>query len=135
MQNYPPALQKPFLQIQRVPPLDVEKKKFFKSSFYQSHVVAFVLTIPNWYTTWVLQIFFVNIEKKCNYLSVLRSVLHSETLLWRQIIASEFVRRAAAAAWSYYSLLQGSCRLTWLPDTTLTSHPPHRTDSDITTTP
>ena len=40
------------------------KKKFFKSSFYQSHVVAFVLTIPKWYNTWVLQIFFVNIWTK-----------------------------------------------------------------------
>ena len=37
------------------------KKKFFKSSFYQSHVMAFGLTIPKWYNTWVLQIFFVNI--------------------------------------------------------------------------
>ena len=25
LKNYPPALQKPFLKIQRVPPLDVEK--------------------------------------------------------------------------------------------------------------
>ena len=33
----------------------------FKSSFYQSHMMAFGLTIPKWYNTWVLQIFFVNI--------------------------------------------------------------------------
>ena len=32
-----------------------------KSSFYQSHVIALGLTIPKWYNTWVLQIFFVNI--------------------------------------------------------------------------
>ena len=37
------------------------KTKFFKSRFYQSHVMAFGLTIPKWYNTWVLQIFFVNI--------------------------------------------------------------------------
>jgi len=39
-------------------------KKIFKSSFYQSHVMAFGLTIPKWYNTWVLQIFFVNIWSK-----------------------------------------------------------------------
>ena len=30
----------------------------FKSSFYQSHVMAFGLTIPKWYNTWVSKIFF-----------------------------------------------------------------------------
>ena len=44
----------------RVPPLDL-KKYFFsnrlKSFFYQSHWIAFVLTIPKWYNTWVLKIF------------------------------------------------------------------------------
>merc|ERR1739837_62321 len=48
----------------RVPPLDL-KKYFFsnrlKSFFYQSHWIAFGLTIPKWYNTWVLEIFFVNI--------------------------------------------------------------------------
>ena len=48
--NYHPALQKPFLKLQRGDPLDVEKK-IFKSSFYQSHVMAFGLTIPKWYNT------------------------------------------------------------------------------------
>ena len=38
------------------------KKNFFKSIFYQSHVMALGLTIPKWYNTWVLQIFF------CKYL-------------------------------------------------------------------
>ena len=61
LKNYPPALQKPFLKIQRGDPLDVEKKFFFKSSFYQSHMMAFGLTIPKYYNTWVLKIFFKNI--------------------------------------------------------------------------
>ena len=41
------------------------KNIFFKnrliSFFYQSHWIAFGLTIPKWYNTWVLEIFFVNI--------------------------------------------------------------------------
>ena len=48
----------------RVPPLDLKKYFFWnrlKSFFYQSHWIAFVLTIPKWYNTWVLEIFFVNI--------------------------------------------------------------------------
>merc|ERR1711978_882961 len=48
----------------RVPPLDL-KKYFFgnrlKSFFYESHWIAFGLTIPKWYNTWVSKIFFVNI--------------------------------------------------------------------------
>ena len=36
-------------------------KNRLKSFFYQSHWIAFVLTIPKWYNTWVLEIFFVNI--------------------------------------------------------------------------
>ena len=46
---------------------DFEKHFFFKfpkSFFYQSHVIAFGLTIPKWYNTWVLKIFFVNIFSK-----------------------------------------------------------------------
>ena len=35
--------------------------KFPKLFFYQSHSRAFGLTIPKWYNTWVLKIFFVNI--------------------------------------------------------------------------
>ena len=50
-----------------VPPLDL-KKYFFsyrvKSFFYQSHCIALGLTIPKWYNTWVLKIFFVNIFSK-----------------------------------------------------------------------
>ena len=38
--------------------------RFPKSFFYQSHVIAFGLTIPKWYNTWVLKIFFVNICSK-----------------------------------------------------------------------
>ena len=34
------------------------------SFFYQSHCIAFGLTIPKWYNTWVLKIFFVNIFSK-----------------------------------------------------------------------
>ena len=41
--------QKPFLKIQKV--LWVLKKKIFKSNFYQSHVMAFGLTIPKWFNT------------------------------------------------------------------------------------
>ena len=52
-------------------PLWMLKKKFFKSSFYQSHVMAFGLTIPKWYNTWVLQIFFVNIWSKIFFKRVL----------------------------------------------------------------
>merc|ERR1711884_335684 len=41
------------------------KKYFFsnrlKSFFYQSHWIAFGLTIPKCYNTWVSEIFFVNI--------------------------------------------------------------------------
>ena len=52
--------QKPFFLNQRPPPLDF-KKYFFsngpKSYFYQSHCIAFGLTIPKWYNTWVLKIF------------------------------------------------------------------------------
>ena len=36
-------------------------KNRLKSFFYQSHWIAFGLTIPKWYNTWVLEIFFVNI--------------------------------------------------------------------------
>ena len=53
LKNYPLTLQKLFLKIQRVPPLDVE----FESSFYQSHVIAFGLTIPKWYNTCIENIF------------------------------------------------------------------------------
>ena len=35
--------------------------KFPKLFFYQSHSRALGLTIPKWYNTWVLKIFFVNI--------------------------------------------------------------------------
>ena len=48
----------------RVPPLDLKKYFFWnrlKSFFYQSHWIAFGLTIPKWYNTWVSEIFFVNI--------------------------------------------------------------------------
>ena len=58
--NYPPALQKPFLQIQRPPPLDLEKYFFSnrpKSFFQQSHLIGIGLRIPKWYDTWVLKIF------------------------------------------------------------------------------
>ena len=57
LQNFFCALQKLFLQIQRIPPLDVEKT-FLKINFYQSHVMAFGLKIPKWYNTLVLKIFF-----------------------------------------------------------------------------
>ena len=54
------ALQKPFLQIQRPPPLDL-KKYFFpnrpKSFFKQSHSIGIGLTIPKRYDTWVSEIF------------------------------------------------------------------------------
>ena len=56
--------KKIFFQIQRGDPC-VFKNIFFKnrlkSFFYQSHWIAFGLTIPKWYNTWVLEIFFVNI--------------------------------------------------------------------------
>ena len=42
---------------------DFEKyffSKFPKTIFYLSHPIAFGLTIPKWYNTWVLKIFFVN---------------------------------------------------------------------------
>ena len=45
-------------------PLWMLKKKSFNSSFYQSHVMAFGLTIPKWYNSWVLQIFLKNIWSK-----------------------------------------------------------------------
>ena len=39
-------------------------KNRLKSFFYQSHWIAFGLTIPKWYNTWVLEIFLVNIFSK-----------------------------------------------------------------------
>ena len=60
----PPRTAKTVFANPKGPPFGCWKKNFFKSSFYQSHVVAFVLTIPKWYNTWVLQIFFVNIWSK-----------------------------------------------------------------------
>ena len=36
-------------------------KNRLKSFFYQSHWIAFGLTIPKWYNTWVLKIFFKKI--------------------------------------------------------------------------
>ena len=36
LKNYPPALQKPFLKIQRVPPLDVEKKNSSNQVFIKA---------------------------------------------------------------------------------------------------
>ena len=72
LKNYPPAQQKPFFLNQRPPPLDF-KKYFFsngpKSYFYQSHCIALGLTIPKWYNTWVLKIFFVNIFFKNIFLN------------------------------------------------------------------
>ena len=60
----PPNPKSKKSKISKGSPLWMLKKKFFKSSFYQSHVMAFGLTIPKWYNTWVLQIFFVNIRSK-----------------------------------------------------------------------
>ena len=51
----------------RVPPLDLKKYFFWnrlKSFFYQSHWIAFGLTIPKWYDTWVSEIFLGNIFLK-----------------------------------------------------------------------
>ena len=50
------------------------KKKFFKLSLYQTHVVAFGLTILKWYNTWVLQIFFVNIFFKNWKKNILKNI-------------------------------------------------------------
>ena len=62
VEKLPPGIAKTVFENPKGPPLwMLKKKKFFKSSFYQSHVMAFGLTIPKWYNTWVLQIFFVNI--------------------------------------------------------------------------
>merc|ERR1712155_384934 len=64
LKNYPPAQQKPFFLNQRPSPLDLKNYFFLnchKSFFYQSHCIALGLTIPKWYNTWVLKIFFVNI--------------------------------------------------------------------------
>ena len=63
-EKLPPCTAKTVFENPKGPPFGCWKKKFFESSFYQSHVVAFVLTIPKWYNTWVLQIFFVNIWSK-----------------------------------------------------------------------
>ena len=60
----PPGTAKTVFENPKGPPFGCWKKKFFKSSFHQSHVMAFGLTIPKWYNTWVLQIFFVNIWSK-----------------------------------------------------------------------
>merc|ERR1712218_519868 len=60
----PPGTAKTVFENPKGPPFGCSKKKFFKSSFHQSHVMAFGLTIPKWYNTWVLQIFSVNIWSK-----------------------------------------------------------------------
>ena len=60
----------------RVPPLDL-KKYFFsnrlKSFCYQSHWIAFGLTIPKWYNTWVLKIF-LNIFLKKYFEKYLKNI-------------------------------------------------------------
>ena len=68
LKNYPPALQKPFLKIQRVPPLDVEN--FFSSNqvFIKAmlwHLLSrFQNGITLRYCKYFLKIFFQKIEKK-----------------------------------------------------------------------
>ena len=68
LKNYPPALQKPFLKIQRVPPLDVEKifssnQVFIKAMLW--HLLSrFQNGITLRYCKYFLKIFFQKIEKK-----------------------------------------------------------------------
>ena len=57
----PPGTAKTVFANPKGPPFGCWNFFFVKSSFYQSHVIALGLTIPKWYNTWVLQIFFVNI--------------------------------------------------------------------------
>ena len=63
-EKLPPGTAKTVFENPKGPPFGCWKIFFFESSFYQSHVMAFALTIPKWYNTWVLQIFFVNIWTK-----------------------------------------------------------------------
>ena len=49
VEKLPPGIAKTVFENPKGP-LDV-KKKLFESSFYQSHVMAFGLTIPKWYNT------------------------------------------------------------------------------------
>ena len=94
------ALQKLFLQIQRIPPLDVEKT-FLKINFYQSHVMAFGLKIPKWYNTLVLKIFFQIFFQKIgkNNLKNIFDQIFTKNICNTQVLYHFGIVRTNATTW------------------------------------
>ena len=60
------------------------KNIFFKnrleSFFYQSHWIAFGITIPKWYNTWVSKIFFVNKFFKNIFKKIFKNIFPKKNL-------------------------------------------------------
>ena len=73
-------------------------KNRLKSFFYQSHWIAFGLTIPKWYNTWVLEIFFVNIFFK-NIFQNIFSKNMSKNIFNTQVLYHFGIVRPNAIQW------------------------------------
>ena len=75
--------------------------KFPKSFFYQSHVIAFGLTIPKWYNTWVLkiflEIFFSKIGK--NILKNIFDQIFTKNICNTQVLYHFGIVRTNATTW------------------------------------
>ena len=85
----------------RVPPLDL-KKYFFsnrlKSFFYQSHWIAFGLTIPKWYNTWVSKNIFGNIFGKI-FLKIFLKKIFTKNISNTQVLYHFGIVRPNAIQW------------------------------------
>ena len=85
----------------RVPPLDL-KKYFFsnrlKSFFYQSHWIAFGLTIPKWYNTWVSKNIFGNIFGKI-FLKIFLKKIFTKNIFNTQVSYHFGIVRPNAMQW------------------------------------
>ena len=85
----------------RVPPLDLKKYFFWnrlKSFFYQSHWIAFGLTIPKWYNTWVSKIFFRNIFGKI-FLKIFLKKIFTKNISNTQVLYHFGIVRPNAIQW------------------------------------
>ena len=90
-------------------PLWMLKKKSFNSSFYQSHVMAFGLTIPKWYNSWVLQIFLKNIWSKIFF-----KIFFSNFKNWKNFFNQIFTKNICNTQVLYHFGIVRTNATTWL---------------------
>ena len=69
-----------------------------KSFFYQSHFIAFGLTIPKWYNTWVSKIFFRNIFGKI-FLKIFLKKIFTKNISNTQVLYHFGIVRTNAIQW------------------------------------